>query len=86
MTSYLAYSIYSYFASVISWRIEKLYADQKEEEQKKIWFVLKNIFRVTGTALLIAHLLLWEWAKLHTGNKVSQWQSLVLLNLFKLLL
>ena len=86
MTSYLAYSIYSYFASVISWRIEKLYADQKEEEQKKIWFVLKNIFRVTGTALLIAHLLLWEWAKLHTGNKVSQRQSLVLLNLFKLLL
>ena len=58
MTSYLAYSIYSYFASVISWRIEKLYRDQKEEKQKKIWFVLKNIFRVTGTALLIAHLLL----------------------------
>ena len=58
MTSYLAYSIYSYMASFASWRIEKIYKEQNEEEQKKIWFVLKNIFRVTGTALLIAHLLL----------------------------
>ena len=28
-----------------------------ENKQTKIWLVLKNIFRVTGTALLIAHLL-----------------------------
>jgi len=58
MTSYLVYSIYSYIASVISWRIEKLYKNQNEDKQIKIWFMLKNIFRVTGTALLIAHLLL----------------------------
>jgi hypothetical protein len=57
MTVYLAYSIYSYIASVVSWRIEKLYKDQDDKKKKKIWFVLKNIFRVTGTALLIAHLL-----------------------------
>jgi len=57
MSLYLAYSIYSYIASVISWRIEKLYRNQNEEKQIKIWFVLKNIFRVTGTALLVAHLL-----------------------------
>ena len=57
MTGYLAYSIYSYFASVISWRIEKLYRDQNEEKQIKIWFVLKNALRVTGTTFLIAHLL-----------------------------
>ena len=58
MSVYLAYSIYSYIASVVSWRIEKLYRDQNEDKQIKIWFVLKNVFRVTGTALLIAHLLL----------------------------
>ena len=57
MSVYLAYSIYSYIASVVSWRIEKLYRNQNEEKQIKIWFVLKNIFRVTGTAFLIAHLL-----------------------------
>jgi len=57
MTGYLAYSIYSYFASLISWRIEKLYRNQNIEKQTKIWMVLKNVFRVTGTALLIAHLL-----------------------------
>jgi hypothetical protein len=57
MTGFLAYSVYSYIASVISWRIEKLYRNQNEEDQTKIWFILKNIFRVTGTALLIAHLL-----------------------------
>ena len=57
MSGYLAYSIYSYIASVISWRIEKLYKKQHDEKQIKIWFVLKNIFRVTGTALLIAHLI-----------------------------
>ena len=57
MTSYLAYSIYSYIASVISWRIEKLYKKQNEVRQIRIWFILKNIFRVTGTAFLVAHLL-----------------------------
>jgi len=57
MTIYLTFSIYSYLASLISWKIEKLYKNQNEEKQIKIWFVLKNIFRVTGTALLIAHLL-----------------------------
>ena len=57
MTSYLAYSIYSYMASLVSWRIEKLYRKQKDEKQLKFWFLFKNIFRVTGTALLVAHLL-----------------------------
>ena len=57
MTVYLSYSIYSYFASLISWRIEKLYRNQNNDKQIKIWLILKNIFRVTGTALLIAHLL-----------------------------
>jgi|TARA_B110000259_G_C13913505_1_gene361855 hypothetical protein len=57
MTGYLAFSIYSYFASLISWRIEKLYRNQNNDGQIKIWLILKNIFRVTGTALLVAHLL-----------------------------
>jgi hypothetical protein len=57
MTGYLAYSIYSYIASAISWRIEKLYRNLNDDRQIKIWLILKNIFRVTGTALLIAHLL-----------------------------
>ena len=57
MTGYLAFSIYSYFASIISWRIEKLYRNQGNNDQVKIWLILKNIFRVTGTALLITHLL-----------------------------
>ena len=57
MTGYLAYSIYSYIASAVSWRIEKLYRKQNDDKQIKIWSVLKNILRVTGTALLIAHLL-----------------------------
>ena len=57
MTIYLAFSIYSYLASLISWKIEKLYKNQNEEKQIKVWFVLKNVFRVTGIALLIAHLL-----------------------------
>ena len=57
MTGYLAYSIYSYIASVVSWRIEKLYQNLNVSNQVKIWLILKNIFRVTGTALLIAHLL-----------------------------
>ena len=57
MTGYLVFSIYSYFASLISWRIEKMYKKQNNEKQIKIWLILKNIFRVTGTALLVAHLL-----------------------------
>ena len=57
MTGYLAYSIYSYLASVISWRIEKLYRIQKDEKQIKLWFVLKHASRVTGTVLLITHFL-----------------------------
>ena len=57
MTGYLAYSIYAYIASAVSWRIEKLYRNQIDNKQIKIWLVLKNIFGVTGTALLIAHLL-----------------------------
>ena len=58
MTGYLAFSIYLYTGSLISWRIEKLYRKLGDDKQIKIWFVLKNVFRVTGTALLIAHLLL----------------------------
>jgi hypothetical protein len=57
MTVYLSYSIYSYFASLISWRIEKLYKKQNNDKQIKIWLILKNIFRVAGTAFLITHLL-----------------------------
>jgi len=57
MTGYLVFSIYSYFASLISWKIEKLYTNQNNNKQIKIWLVLKNVFRVSGTALLIAHLL-----------------------------
>jgi hypothetical protein len=57
MTGYLVYSIYSYFASLVCWRIEKMYKNQNNDEQIKIWLVLKNIFRLTGTAFLIAHLL-----------------------------
>ena len=57
MTGYLAYSIYSYIASIVSWKIEKLYKDQKEEKQIRVFFVLKHVFRVTGTILLITHLL-----------------------------
>jgi hypothetical protein len=59
MTGYLAYSIYSYIASLVSWRIEKLYKEQsqKNEQTIKIFFLLKHGFRITGTSLLIAHLL-----------------------------
>ena len=57
MTGFLIYSIYSYLGSLMSWRIEKLYRNQNNDKQVKIWLVLKNIFRVTGTALLIVHLL-----------------------------
>ena len=57
MTGYLAYSIYSYVGSLISWRIEKLYKNQNNNKQIKLWLILKNVFRVTGTALLVAHLL-----------------------------
>jgi hypothetical protein len=57
MSGYLAYSIYAYIASLVSWRIEKMYRNLNDNKQIKIWLVLKNVFRVTGTALLIAHLL-----------------------------
>jgi len=57
MTAYLAYSIYSYLASLASWRIEKIYKEQHDEQKIKIFFVLKHGFRITGTVLLIAHLL-----------------------------
>jgi|TARA_B110000971_G_C19797456_1_gene402658 hypothetical protein len=57
MTGYLAYSIYLYIASAVSWRIEKLYKKINDEKQLRIWVVLKNIFRVSGTAFLITHLL-----------------------------
>ena len=59
MTGYLAFSIYSYIASLVSWRIEKLYKelDQKEEQKIKIFYLMKHGFRITGTILLIAHLL-----------------------------
>jgi len=57
MTGYLAFSIYLYTGSLISWRIEKLYRNQNDIKQTRIWSILKNISRVTGTALLVAHLL-----------------------------
>ena len=57
MTAYLAYSIYLYMASFASWRIEKIYKEQNDEQKIKIFFFLKHGFRVTGTVLLIAHLL-----------------------------
>ena len=57
MTAFLAYSIYSYMASFASWRIEKIYKEQNDEQKIKIFFFLKHGFRVTGTVLLIAHLL-----------------------------
>ena len=33
MTAYLAYSIYSYMASLASWRIEKIYKEQNDEKK-----------------------------------------------------
>ena len=57
MTGYLVYSIYAYFASLISWRIEKFCRNQNISTQIKIWVILKNLFRVTGTGLLITYLL-----------------------------
>ena len=56
MTAYLAYAIYSYMASFASWRIEKIYKEQNDEQKIKIFFVLKHGFRITGTVLLITHL------------------------------
>jgi hypothetical protein len=44
-------------ASFASWRIEKIYQEQNDEQKIKIFFVLKHGFRITGTVLLIAHLL-----------------------------
>ena len=57
MTGFLAYSIYSYIASFASWRIEKIYKDQNDEQKVKMFFVLKHGLRITGTILLLAHLL-----------------------------
>ena len=57
MTAYLAYSIYSYMASFASWRIEKIYKEQNDEQKVKIFFVLKHGLRISGTILLLAHLL-----------------------------
>ena len=57
MTAYLAYSIYSYMASLASWRIEKIYKEQNDEQKIKIFFVLKHGFRIAGTVLLITHFL-----------------------------
>ena len=57
MTAFLAYSIYSYMASFASWRIEKIYKEQNDEQKIKIFFILKHSFRILGTILLISHLL-----------------------------
>tara|TARA_B100001063_G_C16454805_1_gene400108 strand:- start:379 stop:558 length:180 start_codon:yes stop_codon:yes gene_type:complete len=58
MTGYLVYSIYCYIASLISWRIEKLFRTQDDDDQKtRIFFILKHGFRISGTVLLLAHLL-----------------------------
>ena len=57
MTTYLVYSIYSYMASLASWKIEKIYKEQNDNQKIRIFFVLKHGFRVTGTVLLITHFL-----------------------------
>ena len=57
MTGYLAFAIYSYIASLVSWRIEKLYKELNDKQKIKIFFLLKHGLRITGTLLLIAHLL-----------------------------
>ena len=57
MTGFLAYSIYSYMASFASWRIKKIYKEHNDEQKIKIFLVLKHGFRITGTVLLIPHLL-----------------------------
>tara|TARA_B100000900_G_C20430677_1_gene654839 strand:+ start:346 stop:528 length:183 start_codon:yes stop_codon:yes gene_type:complete len=57
MTGYLVYSIYCYIASFISWRVEKLFKTQGDDQKTRIFFILKHGFRVTGTVLLLAHLL-----------------------------
>ena len=57
MTGYLAFAIYSYIASLVSWRIEKLYKELNDKQKIKIFFLLKHGLRITGTILLIAHLL-----------------------------
>ena len=57
MTGYLAFAIYSYIASLVSWRIEKLYKKLNDKQKIKIFFLLKHGLRITGTILLIAHLL-----------------------------
>ena len=43
MTAYLAYSIYSYMAAFASWRIEKIYKEQNDEQKIKMFFVLNMV-------------------------------------------
>ena len=57
MTGYLVYSIYCYIASFVSWRVEKLFGKQNDGHKIRIFYILKHTFRVTGTVLLLAHLL-----------------------------
>jgi hypothetical protein len=44
-------------ASLASWKIEKIYKEQNDNQKIRIFFVLKHAFRVTGTVLLITHFL-----------------------------
>ena len=57
ITGYLVYSIYCYIASFIAWRVEKLFNKQGDSQKTKIFYILKHALRVTGTVLLLAHLL-----------------------------
>ena len=57
VTGYLVYSIYCYIASFISWRVEKLFEKQNDSQKTRVFYILKHAFRVTGTVLLLAHLL-----------------------------
>ena len=43
MTGFLAYSIYSYMASFASWRIEKIYKEQNDEQKIKIFFFVERV-------------------------------------------
>ena len=44
MTGFLAYSIYSYMASFASWRIEKIYKEQNDEQKNKNIFCFEAWF------------------------------------------
>ena len=41
MTAYLAYSIYSYMASFASWRIEKIYKEQNDEQKINYQLIIR---------------------------------------------